>query len=309
MQIWSKILSTLSAGNSCAMISVVETFGSTPREVGARIIVNKEGVFYGSIGGGNMENTSLQEAQSLLQSNSDEIILKEYLLGPELGQCCGGAVKILTEVFTPDHIDEVEIFVRSESEGLFMTTGEIGDYRVQRSIIDGSEQTVGINEGGRLIESFGASNPTVYVFGAGHIGKALMLTLAPLPLDITWIDSRPDIFPQSIPQNFTAITDKEPDNSLAQAPDDAYILILTHDHGIDFDIVHAALKMQRFSYVGVIGSKTKKARFKSRLIQAGLSQGVVDKMICPIGIPSIKSKNPAAIATSVTAELLSHIEI
>lgn len=309
MKTWSHILGFLSTNTPCALISVIETSGSTPREVGARIIVNQKGAFHGTIGGGNMENTSLQNARKMLQTGLEALSIKKYLLGPELGQCCGGAVKVMSEVFLPERIGEVKALARAEADSPIISTGTIGDTHVTRSIIEGTEQTLGIDSEGQLIENFGIKNQAVYVFGAGHVGRALMLTLAPLPLDVTWIDSRSDEFPKVMPANFKAITHSEPHTLLASAPSDAHILILTHDHALDFDIVFAALKMQCFPYVGVIGSKTKKARFVSKLKKAGLAQDMIDPMICPIGITGIKSKKPAAIAVSITAELLCNIEI
>ena len=309
MQTWSHIQAFLSTGSPCALISVIETKGSTPREVGACIVVNQKGEFFGTIGGGNMENTSLLDAQKLLQRPQDTVVIKKYLLGPELGQCCGGAVKIMSEVFLPERLEEIKALAQAEAEGPSISTAIIGENHVARSIKDGTAQSVGMESDGKLIENFGTKNHSIYVFGAGHVGRALMLTLAPLPFDVTWIDSREGEFPKVMPSNFKAINHSEPHTLLTSVPDEAVILILTHDHAMDFDIVFAALKMARFAYIGVIGSKTKKARFISRLKKAGLSQDLIDPMACPIGITGIKSKKPAAIAVAITAEILCNIEI
>ena len=136
-----------------------------------------------------------------------------------------------------------------------------------------------------------------------------MLQLAALPFEITWVDSRANEFPKAVPENFTMVCHPQPHELLMNAPDAAYILILTHDHEVDFEIVSTALAMARFAYIGMIGSKTKKARFKSRFKKLGLSDVKISAMHCPIGISGISSKKPVAIAVSVVADLLTRIEI
>ncbi len=309
MKVWAQIQSFLSASVPCAMVSVVETKGSTPREVGARIVVNGKGEFFGSIGGGNMENTSLKSARKMLSQGQEIVAFEKYLLGPDLGQCCGGAVTVMTEVFLPSRIGEAEALASAETSGPIHSTSIINDDKITRSLNQSSNAVLGLSSDGKLSETFGEKNHVVYIFGAGHVGRALMLSLAPLPLDITWVDSRVDEFPKVMPSNFKAITHDEPHTLLATAPSEALILVLTHDHALDFDIVYAALNRDCFPYVGVIGSKTKKARFASKLKKAGLDQGLINHMICPIGVPGITSKKPAAIAVAITAELLSTIEI
>ncbi len=263
------------------------------------MVIKTDGGFYGTIGGGTMEYKAIEVARKMLRSQDSHLHQQKYILGTDLGQCCGGAVEILTEIFTPDRLQEIGQFKQREDQGPFTTYGEITADHIVRHWDDN----------GTFMEIFGEVRYPLYIFGAGHVGRALMLTMAPLPFDVTWIDSRADIFPTAMPSNFTPVHSDEPHSLISSAPEGAYILILTHDHELDFEITYAAIRASRFAYIGVIGSKTKAARFCSKLKKAGLSPEQVNQMTCPIGTQSILSKKPAAIAISIAADLLARSEI
>ena len=125
-------------------------------------------------------------------------------------------------------------------------------------------------EAGVLTEGFGEERRALFLFGAGHVGRALVFALAPLPFAVTWIDPRPDAFPGFVPGNVTAVATADPAAALADAPAGSFVLAMTHSHALDLAVVHAALADPRFAYVGVIGSKTKRARFTKRLAEAGI---------------------------------------
>jgi xanthine dehydrogenase accessory factor len=132
----------------------------------------------------------------------------------------------------------------------------------------------------------------------------LILALAPLPLRVAWIDSRSDSFPARLPANVRAVVSSSPLTQLAAAPAGSFVLIMTHSHGLDLEITHAALADGRFPYVGLIGSATKRARFSKRLREAGLPEDRIAGLVCPIGIAGIGGKEPAVIAAATAAELL-----
>ena len=155
-----------------------------------------------------------------------------------------------------------------------------------------------------LIEAFGQRRNAVYLFGAGHVGRALMLAMAPLPFDVAWIDQRQDAFAKAVPDNVTKISSHDPASLLGNAPGGALVVVMTHSHALDLDVVQRALKADRFGYVGVIGSKTKRARFISQMPKAGRALEQIANLTCPIGVGGITSKQPAAIAAGVVAELL-----
>ncbi|MBL4854377.1 MAG: xanthine dehydrogenase accessory protein XdhC [Robiginitomaculum sp.] len=139
------------------------------------------------------------------------------------------------------------------------------------------------------------------LFGAGHVGTALASALAPLPFDLHWYDNRSEKM-SGIVQAFS-----DPQQAILAAPKNALFLIMTHDHSLDYQLVSAVLKRNDFAYLGLIGSKTKRARFVSRLKKDGFSQMQISRLTCPIGIEGIQGKEPEIIAASVAAQLLQTI--
>jgi xanthine dehydrogenase accessory factor len=121
---------------------------------------------------------------------------------------------------------------------------------------------------------------------------------------VRWIDPRRDAFPTHTPANVTLIHAPEPAGELASAPDSALVVVITHSHALDLEIVAEALRVERFGYVGLIGSATKRARFLSQMRAAGLTEVQLARLVCPIGIPGLDSKEPAVIAASTAAQLL-----
>lgn len=138
----------------------------------------------------------------------------------------------------------------------------------------------------------------VNLWGSGHVGRALVLALAPLPFKITWWDVRDNAFPKVVPENTHCRL------GTPQDMEDGLLLVMTHSHALDFDIVDFALRQQRFPQVGLIGSDSKAARFRRRLAEAGHSSENLARLTSPIGSKLIKSKLPAAIAASVVVQLL-----
>jgi xanthine dehydrogenase accessory factor len=160
-----------------------------------------------------------------------------------------------------------------------------------------------------FVEQFGNGNRKLLLFGAGHVGRALVLALAPLPFDVTWIDPRDGAFPSVAPANVTPVQSAHPAAELAAAPLDSFVLVMTHDHGLDLEIVAAALGNPHVAFTGLIGSATKRARFAKRLREAGLADEKIGAMACPIGNTRIKSKHPAAIAAATAVQLLEQDEL
>jgi len=141
------------------------------------------------------------------------------------------------------------------------------------------------------------------LFGAGHVGRALVLALAPLPFAVRWIDSREGAFPSHIPVNATPVLTPDPVAEVASLPRDALVVVMTHEHPLDLAISAAALP-RGFPFVGLIGSETKRARFEKRFRELGIAEERIRSLVCPIGLPGIASKEPAVIAASVVAQLL-----
>jgi xanthine dehydrogenase accessory factor len=161
--------------------------------------------------------------------------------------------------------------------------------------------------GGHVTVVFEPMRPArahVALFGAGHVGRALVRLLGDLPLRVSWIDSRPDAFPAGVAANVTPSLVPHPAGRVASLPADAIVLVMTHDHQLDFAIVEAALSRGDFAAVGLIGSETKRARFVRRLAANNLGAEAIARLVCPIGLPGIGGKLPAEIAIAVAGQIL-----
>ena len=159
-----------------------------------------------------------------------------------------------------------------------------------------------------LFESFDVKGLNLTVFGAGHVAKALMSILSQMPGKIRWIDSREDMFPSQQYDNVQTILSDDPVAEMKKLPVNSQVLILTHNHQLDFDLVEHALKRGDLSYVGCIGSQTKAQRFQMRLQHKGFDEGTINNMICPVGDTSIPGKLPIEVAVSISAQLIQHLE-
>jgi xanthine dehydrogenase accessory factor len=193
-------------------------------------------------------------------------------------------VQLATEIFDKTHLKMLQDMALREAEGRFTIRGRIASLDV--------------------IETFGDDRRWLYLFGAGHVGRALVLALAPLPFDVQWVDSRPGAFPRAVPQNVTMLAPEDPASVLDDPASGSIALVMTHSHALDLALTDAALRNRRIAYVGLIGSATKRARFEKRLSEASVAPERIAGLICPIGLAAIRSKEPAMIAASTAAQLL-----
>jgi xanthine dehydrogenase accessory factor len=306
MTTWPTIARFIGAQGAAALVTLAQAQGSSPREVGARMVVAPDGTFTGTIGGGALEWGALAEAQALLARDGAMMKKLDRALGPDLGQCCGGRVLLTIEKFGAADAQAVAALARAEGEGVLPTIATVGsDGRlVRRAAGTAQGPAYETQADGSVRERFGEEPTAFYLCGAGHVGRALTVALAPLPFAVTWIDTRPGAIPEQFPVNVTAITQGDPVEMLARAPDGAFVAVMTHSHALDLDLVIAALTADRFSYVGLIGSDTKRARFTSAMRKMGMADAAVDRLVCPIGLTTIRDKAPAAIAASVAAQVL-----
>ncbi|RFZ88439.1 xanthine dehydrogenase accessory protein XdhC [Shinella sp. WSJ-2] len=185
-------------------------------------------------------------------------------LGPEIGQCCGGRVGLTFTAVTPT---------------------------IARDLIARSDREM-------------ASRPHVYVFGAGHVGDALAMALSLAPLRVILVDTREDeLIASTVPRIETCLT-AMPEAVVRDAPAGSSFVILTHDHALDFLIAAEALKRPDAAYVGMIGSKTKRATFRNWLSREVGQPDLFKNLICPIGGTAVKDKRPAVIATLAASEIM-----
>jgi len=311
MSTWPTIERFLAEHGAAALVTLAQAQGSSPREAGARMVVAPNGAFTGTIGGGALEWGALAEAQALLARRDGPAVTRlDRALGPDLGQCCGGRVLLTIERFGTADRQAIAPLSEAEQAGVLSTIGTLAsDGRLSRRVAKENEgrsprPAYEIQSDGRVYERFGDEPTPFYLFGAGHVGRALSVAFGPLLFLVTWIDMRPGAIPDTFPTNVTAIREGDPVELLGRAPDGAFIAVMTHSHALDLDLVIAALQANRFPYVGLIGSATKRARFTSAMQKMGMASDVVGKLVCPIGLTTIKDKAPAAIAASVAAQVL-----
>lgn len=276
--------SALVADQAACLVRVESIQGSAPREAGAWMMVFAEQVF-GSIGGGHLEHQAIAQARRILAARAapgsngragevgevGEVPLRlHYALGPALGQCCGGAVELEFALVGSADVPALKLRLAPRRHPLAL-------------------------------------------FGAGHVGRALVQVLAPLPFAVRWFDSREDAFPapdaQMRQDQALRCEHSEPVHSaVASLAPGTRVLIMSFSHAEDFALVHACLRRQRaqgdLPYIGLIGSRTKWATFASRLRARDFAAHELAHITCPIGVPGIRSKEPAVIAVAVAAQLL-----
>jgi xanthine dehydrogenase accessory factor len=258
-----KVVTERLVSEESVLVSVETTQGSAPREAGAWMAVFAADVV-GTIGGGHLEFQAIAEARRRLSGVAGEAV-QQFALGPSLGQCCGGVVRLRYE-------------------------------RVGAADIPVLQQ--------RLAPRLAP----LALFGGGHVGKALVNALSPLPFAVTWIDSRDEIFPSQVPLNVACEHSDPVHAAVPQLAPQSRVLIMSFSHAEDLDIVAACLRRLRerndLPYVGLIGSKTKWATFRHRLEERGFAEGELAQVTCPIGLPGITGKEPEVIAASVAAQIL-----
>lgn len=272
MDKFTAIIAPLQQGTNCVLVTVQAVQGSAPREVGAWMVVAANAALAGTIGGGALEWNACKLANQLLVNNkSPAKHVTRQILGPDLNQCCGGQVELGFEVFTPASL-------------------------------------AGIKE--RQAHSNGTGDNTpLYIFGAGHVGQALARAAAPLDFDITLVDARADMLAEPLPGNVAKLETDRPCDVLQQCPQGTFVVIMSHSHDLDFALCRTALQSPQVAFTGMIGSKTKRARFNRRLTQCGLLAEQIEALVCPLGREQVRSKKPAAIAAAITVQLLAQSEL
>lgn len=308
-------LAAVTRGEALAMATVVGAQGSTPREIGARMLVWPDR-FTGTIGGGSLERQALDQARKLLTQVTRRHALQDYPLGPLLGQCCGGHVRLLVERIDADSEGWLDDAARACADGRpFRLQAQIDGPDLTRSVhpaagdepADNSPR-IPVADIRTLSEAIAPRKPRLVIFGAGHVGQAVARAFAPLPFHLEWLASREDLRPEAGGTQATILEEDDLEACVAAAPAGTLFAIFTHSHDLDYRLTRAALAKGDFGYLGLIGSRTKRARFDSRLRAEGFGDADLARLVCPIGIPTLKSKAPAVIAVSLAAELLALTE-
>ena len=273
--------------------------GSSPREAGAAMLVWETGQ-EGTIGGGALEYEAAATARALLAGGGPKVA--RIALGPALGQCCGGAVTLVYERFTAADLavmPERGLHTRRIEGAAEMPLAMTRAQRNARG--QGMAQTLW--KAGWLAEPVAAPGRDLWIWGAGHVGRALVSVLHPLPgFALTWIDTAPERVPACIPPGVTIRTCTNPAALVTDAPAEAEHLLLTYSQALDLELCHRLLG-HGFASAGLIGSASKWARFRNRLRALGHPDARISRIRCPIGAPEL-GKHPQAIAVGVAAALL-----
>lgn len=285
-----------------ALVTILATEGSAPRGPGARMVVTENGLA-GSIGGGKLEHQSMAQARAILALAPGSWRVQDYPLGPLLGQCCGGRVRLLVERLdsVPDGEGPFEVTLSERVERTLPGEGRgpAADSVLGPGLRRGAVEARGPlpTAGARFLEPVESDSLPVYLFGAGHVGRAIVARAASVPLHIGWYDSRAEM---AETPGVVLADEAEMVAGAAGAADEAAVVIMTHDHALDYRLTAAALG-GRARFVGLIGSQTKRGRFLSRLAAEGVD---ATRLTCPIGLPGISGREPEVIAIATLAQLL-----
>jgi len=296
------LAAAVAAHGAVARVVVAAVAGSAPREAGAAMLVWAGGQS-GTIGGGALEWQAAAAAREMLAGGRRPVVSR-HPLGPALGQCCGGAVTLVSEVWDADAVAALP----GDGAVLRRIDGpEAAPLALRRAVRavrgEGAAVTGPILRDGWLLEAVARPVREIWIWGAGHVGRAIVGVLAPLPeLRLTWIDTGAERFPDTVPEGVSCLPVAAPVALVRRAPVTAEHLVLTYSHALDLELCHALLT-HGFGFAGLIGSATKRARFRSRLIALGHAPEALARIVCPIGDPAL-GKAPQAIAIGVAAALL-----
>ena len=319
--ILSVMLDALERGERVVLCSILASSGSSPRGAGARMAVFADGHTLGTIGGGAVEYAAAQRAMECLRTRTPE--LKSYDLRPDevesVGMICGGRVTVYSQVFAPDMPQEITALRRwrhvlgGEQDAWLLM--ELSGERVQ-----GFEVLTAQEIPADKREYFTAKavwkddfyvEPVcragkVYLFGGGHVGKALVPVLATLGFPVVVFDNRAalakaDNYPAArkvVFGDFGKIYEK------VTLTENDYAVIMTPGHSADFEILAQVLRSDA-SYIGCIGSKHKVAKTRELLLARGFADADIARIHSPIGLP-ILAETPEEIAVSIAAEMIEH---
>ena len=329
MNEWIAELSDLAAaGEPAVIVTVAGIRGSAPREIGAKMLVTATETI-GTIGGGQLEYQSTRVAVGMLDEQSAS--LRSFPLGSSMGQCCGGVVEILFEPVSNGipawlrHLSalhgqrEAALLVTRISQSapvkFVLTAGQVfgeasspeDEALVEQARDVFSKTRSAVRDVQSFFEPVVAPDLNIAVFGAGHVGSAVVKALSSLDCNIRWVDSRRNVFRRT-PANVRAIEAGDPALEVAALPANSFYLVMTHSHALDFDICDRILRRGDARYCGLIGSVSKRRRFEKRYRQQGMTEDNLAQLVCPIGVDGIRGKRPAEIAVAAAAEVLTRYE-
>lgn len=308
MHDWCEALAReLEKGRAVVMVTAVEVLGSAPCAPGAKLLVSSNDPVLGTVGGGNLEFTAIDQARKLAGSERS-VLLQSLPLGPVLSQCCGGRVTLLFERFAPEQSSWFA--EKANSGGQFTTTIDPKFYRREHSpknwLALPDEFSAGTLADGKWVEPVRHPRRRIVIFGGGHIGKALAHILSEASCEILVVDPRAEIV-EHFSEIATVIVASSPETMDHWWQPGSIAVILTHSHELDYTWTRELLRRADYAWCGLIGSKTKRTRFLRRLRSDGVPDQRISDLVCPIGLPGLNSKHPGVVAISTAAQLLPYL--
>ena len=344
MERWpTQLLHLIDSGSTAVLVTVAQTRGSAPRDAGAHMVVGKEHVL-GSIGGGTLEYRAIELAHEMRTRADSGTRVVRFALGASAGQCCGGVVWLSFEYIDlrahnwvalaaecaesggcwgrvvklqPDH---GEVIIWHEPGQAHLPSLEAALQRMAAPVRDTAyDLLVGFGQHAAcaclgtldedihttwLIERAAQAQGRVHIFGAGHVGQALVEVLARLPFKVRWIDERIAFDRTIIPPGVLRCQSDSAVAEWSSIDDDDAVLVMTHSHVLDFELVLRGLNGSHGGFLGLIGSAAKRASFVTRLRARGVSEPQLMRLHCPIGLTGISGKAPEVIALAVAAQLM-----
>ena len=254
-----------------------------------------------TIGGGALEFDVMATARAMLLARADvgrwDRQLVRRVLGPDMGQCCGGSLSLLLEKFGPDEAAVLAGLAAAADTGTRLAHPLVAAIPLRKAKPgEQSAETM-------FVAPVDDGQRPLFIYGAGHVARAVVPRMIGLGFDLFLVDVVKSRFPPPNSHAATHVLAHHPETVAARAPASAVHLVMTHDHALDEAICLAILSRGDFGFLGLIGSATKRARFVRRLRQAGVAPEHLDRLVCPIGIAEISGKTPDMVALSVAAQL------
>ncbi|MEM9605663.1 MAG: xanthine dehydrogenase accessory protein XdhC [Pseudomonadota bacterium] len=294
---WQLARAARRAGDAVVLVTVAAVEGSAPREVGACMAVT-HGNFAGSVGGGRLEWQAIDTARAV---DADAgWTLDRIVLGADRGQCCGGRVTLLFERLDDDDRAWLENVALDRSLGTLTHTGDAHGRRVHWTPDSSASACKSNDTGVQLVHPVEAGSADLLLFGAGHVGQAVARQCAHLPFRLHHVDTR-DAYADSGVELIT-----HPESVLRDLPPGTLVLVMTHDHALDYRVCQAALTTPEVAWVGLIGSHSKRRRLERELrrtVGEAAAATALERLACPIG-PATASRAPAEVAALIVADTL-----
>lgn len=295
----------LRRGGTAVLATIVHHLGSSPREKGCWMLVTED-LSYGSIGGGEMERTVEAASRDMLAGRADRRRVDlDYLLGPDLGQCCGGAVNVLLQPIAAGDEDWLAEAAAASANGAGYVMFSRLDSDTKPRVMSGDIPENIFETESVHIQPLADTRPIIVIYGAGHVGRAVASMAAQLPVRMEVVDERTEALDAVPPAaNVAATLFADPPSHARSVPTGAAVLVLTHSHALDYRLVRTLVTRGDLAYLGLIGSRTKGARFRNRLTREGFDDVEIARLTSPIGADGPAGKEPGVIALAVLTEIV-----